>query len=266
MNRGATHLKATKGPLPTVFLVGWLSCVSVEAKPGRKSPLAALFGAIAATPKLAFARLDKAGEGDSEGACGSTDFDDESAAPQDGERLTLPKSGIVKVAFVVSDRATLIDIVGPMQTFDQVQVPDGGFETFTVSELRKPIKVGTLTITPDHTFADAPDPDIVVVGAQSGDNENYLGYLRRMNSSGKLMLSVCTGASKFAMAGLLDGRMQPRITISSNSSRSGFRTCASSPTGPGCVAARQFSLLAAKHPASNWRYTSPSSTTITPRP
>ena len=84
-------------------------------------------------------------------------------------QLTLPKSGIVRVAFVVSDRATLIDIAGPMQVFDQVQSPGTtGFQTFTVSETRKPIKAGTMTIVPDYSFADAPEADIVVVGAQSG--------------------------------------------------------------------------------------------------
>src|SRR5262249_10115349 len=65
---------------------------------------------------------------------------------------------------------------------------------------------GTMTITPDYAFEEAPEPDIVVVGAQTGDSEKYLGYLRRMNAGGKLMLSVCTGASKFAKAGLLDGK------------------------------------------------------------
>jgi len=122
-------------------------------------------------------------------------------------RLTLPKSGVAKIAFVVSDNATLIDIAGPMQTFDQVQSPGTtGFQTFTVSETRKPIKAGTVTIVPDYAFADAPDADIVVVGAQTGASEAYLGYLRRMAGRGKLMLSVCTGVSKFAAAGLLDGR------------------------------------------------------------
>jgi len=122
------------------------------------------------------------------------------------KRFALPPSGIVKVAFVVSDQATLIDIAGPMQTFDQVQSPGtSGFQTFTVSESRNPIKAGTMTIVPDYTFADAPDADIVVVGAQSGRSEAYLGYLRRMTESGKLMLSVCTGVSKFAQAGILDG-------------------------------------------------------------
>jgi transcriptional regulator GlxA family with amidase domain len=124
----------------------------------------------------------------------------------DEARLTLPRSGIVKVAFVVSDNATLIDIAGPMQVFDQVQSPGTtGFQTFTVSETRKPIKAGTMTIVPDYTFADAPDADIVVVGAQTGSTAPYLDYLRRMNTAGKLMLSVCTGVSKFAQAGLLDG-------------------------------------------------------------
>ncbi len=127
------------------------------------------------------------------------------AAPAE-THLTLPKSGIAKVAFVVSDRATLIDIAGPMQVFDQVQSPGTtGFQTFTVSETRKPIKAGTMTIVPDYSFADAPEADIVVVGAQSGNAPPYLDYLRRMTARGRLMLSVCTGASKFAQAGILDG-------------------------------------------------------------
>lgn len=128
------------------------------------------------------------------------------ASAAEEKRFAMPPSGTVKVAFVVSDQATLIDIAGPMQTFDQVQSPgNAGFQTFTVSETRAPIKAGTVTIVPDYTFADAPDADIVVVGAQTGNNESYLGYLRRMTKSGKLMLSVCTGVSKFAQAGILDG-------------------------------------------------------------
>lgn len=121
-------------------------------------------------------------------------------------KLALPQSGIVKVAFVVSGYLTLIDAAGPMQTFEQAQSPGtSGFQSFTVSETRSPIKAGELTIVPDYTFADAPDPDIVVVGAQSGRSESYLNYIRTMTKRGKLMLSVCTGVSKFAQAGILDG-------------------------------------------------------------
>jgi transcriptional regulator GlxA family with amidase domain len=121
-------------------------------------------------------------------------------------KLQLPEPGVAAVAFVVSANATLIDIAGPMQTFAQGQsTGSAGFRTFTVSETQTPIRAGTLTIAPDYTFTEAPDPDIVVVGAQSGDSEPYLAYLREMASGGKLMLSICTGVSKFAAAGLLDG-------------------------------------------------------------
>jgi transcriptional regulator GlxA family with amidase domain len=131
-----------------------------------------------------------------------------SAVAQEQSKLTLPKSGVAKVAFVVSKDATLIDIAGPMQVFDQVQdpTPNRGFQTFTVSESLAPVKAGGLTIIPDYTFDNAPDADIVVEPAQRGNSEKYLGYLRRMNERGKLMLSICTGVSKFAEAGLLDGK------------------------------------------------------------
>jgi len=120
-------------------------------------------------------------------------------------RLTMPSSGVAKVAFVISSRATLIDVAGPMQVFDQVQVDSGGFQTFTVSATRDSIRIGRLAVIPDYTFENAPEPDIVVVGAQTGDSAPYLDYLRRMNAKKHLMLSVCTGVSKFAQAGLLDG-------------------------------------------------------------
>jgi len=50
------------------------------------------------------------------------------AAASEELRLTLSKSGPVRVAFVVSDGTTLIDIAGPMQVFDQVQSPPGTTE------------------------------------------------------------------------------------------------------------------------------------------
>jgi transcriptional regulator GlxA family with amidase domain len=126
------------------------------------------------------------------------------AAPPEA-RLTAPKSGPVKVAFVVSDGATLIDIAGPMQVFEEIPAPGAPFLTFTVSQSRDPIKAGSLTIVTDYTFDNAPPPEIVVVGAQSGNSPPYLDYLRRMAARGSLILSVCTGVTKLARAGLLDG-------------------------------------------------------------
>ena len=126
------------------------------------------------------------------------------AAPPE-TRLKLPQSGPVRVAFIVSDGTTLIDVAGPMQVFEEIPAPGAPFQTFTVSQSRDPLKAGSLTIVPDYTFDDAPPPDIIVVAAQSGNSPPYLDYLRRAAARGRLILSVCTGVTKLARAGLLDG-------------------------------------------------------------
>src|SRR4051812_47703281 len=74
-------------------------------------------------------------------ACGGSAATSAAIAAEAPEvKFPLTPSGVMKVAFVVSDDATLIDIAGPMQVFDQVQSPGTtGFQTFTVSETRKPL-------------------------------------------------------------------------------------------------------------------------------
>lgn len=68
------------GRFPTVFVVGWLSCNSIEAPPTTRDPSGLVFRAIAQTPSFVLVRMDKAGVGDSEGDCAATDFNTELAA------------------------------------------------------------------------------------------------------------------------------------------------------------------------------------------
>jgi pimeloyl-ACP methyl ester carboxylesterase len=68
------------GRFPTVFVAGWLSCDSIEAPPDTRDPSGLVFRAIARTPGFALVRMDKAGVGDSEGDCTTTDFNTELAA------------------------------------------------------------------------------------------------------------------------------------------------------------------------------------------
>jgi transcriptional regulator GlxA family with amidase domain len=138
-------------------------------------------------------------------------------SPVPERKLDVPKTGTIRVAFVVSPMTTLIDVAGPMQTFNQVSTaPDNAhFETFTVSAAREPTSSQGLTVVPDYTFENAPDADIVVLPAQSwgvpmGSHDiagakKYLDYVKRMASEGKLLMSVCTGVSVLARTGLLDG-------------------------------------------------------------
>src|SRR5579872_5826217 len=95
--------------------------------------------------------------------------------------LTPPKTGHIKVAFVLSEGATMIDFAGPWEVFGNVMLDGHGddmgasmpFELYTVAPTKAPLHTSGsgrpgMTVTPDYSFADAPTPDIVVVGAQSG--------------------------------------------------------------------------------------------------
>jgi pimeloyl-ACP methyl ester carboxylesterase len=68
------------GQFAAVFVVGWLSCDSVEAPPTTRDASGLVFRAIAQSAGFALVRMDKAGVGDSEGDCATTDFDTELAA------------------------------------------------------------------------------------------------------------------------------------------------------------------------------------------
>jgi putative intracellular protease/amidase len=126
------------------------------------------------------------------------------------------KDGMIKVAVVLSERATVIDFAGPWEVFQDTMMQDSHgnhvmpFELYTVAPDKKPLRTSGsgrpgLTITPDYSFADAPVPDIVVIGAQTG-GPGLSEWLQKVHDEHTLIMSVCTGAFKLAKAGLLDGK------------------------------------------------------------
>jgi transcriptional regulator GlxA family with amidase domain len=122
--------------------------------------------------------------------------------------LATPKRGPIKVAFVLSEQATVIDFTGPWEVFQDTDGPVP-FDLYTVASSRAPLRTsGTenrgIAITPDYTFADAPEPDLVVIGAQSG-GAGLSEWLQKLHADDRVILSVCTGAFRVAQAGLLDG-------------------------------------------------------------
>jgi transcriptional regulator GlxA family with amidase domain len=135
-------------------------------------------------------------------------------SPRPARALEAPKDRHLKVAVVITEGATIIDFAGPCEVFQDVHVPERGasmeaqmpFDLYTVGGSKKPVKISTgMTVVPDYTFADAPAPDIVVIGAQEGDPA--LGeWLKRQHAAGRVVMSVCTGAFHLARAGLLDGK------------------------------------------------------------
>lgn len=126
--------------------------------------------------------------------------------------LTVPASGEIKVAFLLSADTELVDIAGPWGVFDYVFVGEDGrkpFQLYTVAASTEPVKVsGSLTLVPNHAFADAPKPDLVVVPAMDPDKlaPAALDWLRAVQKDSTLTMSVCNGSFVLAQAGLLDGK------------------------------------------------------------
>src|SRR5690348_16200474 len=124
---------------------------------------------------------------------------------------TPPRDRPLRVAFVISPYATVIDFAGPWEVFQDVDTGDQpGIQLYTVSASRTPIQTSGsgghgLTITPDYSFADAPEPDLVVIGAQQGA-EGLTAWLKKVNADQHIIMSVCTGAFKLAATGLLDDK------------------------------------------------------------
>lgn len=85
-------------------------------------------------------------------------------------------------------------------------------EVFTVAPVAGPLTTFEgLTLTPHHTFADAPPIDLLVVPSAEHNldsdlkDEKLIAWVRATGRRAKLLLSLCDGAFVLAQAGLLDG-------------------------------------------------------------
>ncbi|MBX7173867.1 MAG: DJ-1/PfpI family protein [Pyrinomonadaceae bacterium] len=124
-------------------------------------------------------------------------------------KLTPPANGIVPVAFVISSRWTVIDAMGPWEVFQDAATPKDseGFELFTVAESLEPV-IGSagIKVVPNYTFENAPQPKVVVIGAQAGRSPAMFEWLKKVCESADVIMSVCTGAFILAQSGLIDGK------------------------------------------------------------
>ena len=127
------------------------------------------------------------------------------AVAAEGKPLKVPQ-GAINVAVVLTEGATMIDFAGPWEVFQDVDAGEG-FRLYTVSDSKNPIRTsGGMTVVPDYTFADAPPPRVVVIGAQRGSSPAMMEWIRRMTGDADVVMSVCTGAFKLGKAGVLDGK------------------------------------------------------------
>lgn len=130
------------------------------------------------------------------------------------------------VAIVVYPGVELLDFAGPGEVFSAA-----GFNVFTVAATREPIvSQGFVRVTPEHSIADAPNIDILVIpggrAASVYDDPKMMAWVKTRVAAAELTMTVCTGALVLARAGVLDGlratthynaiaslRKFPRITV-----------------------------------------------------
>ena len=123
--------------------------------------------------------------------------------------------GRIPVAFVMGPGSTMIDFAGPWEVFqDAGDGENQAFYLYTVSDSTDEImttgnflndKMNGLRFRPDFTFAEAPQPRVIMMGAQGGHTPAKIEWIRKASEKADFVFSNCTGAFLLAQTGLLDG-------------------------------------------------------------
>ena len=117
------------------------------------------------------------------------------------------------VGFVLVDGVYNTELTAPLDILHHsVFHADPAMRVFTVAPSLDPVtSFEGLRILPDHTFADAPPIDVLVVpsGEHSMDSDldddELIGFVRDRGAAAHYVVSLCDGAFVLAQAGLLDG-------------------------------------------------------------
>ena len=106
-----------------------------------------------------------------------------------------------------------LDAMGPRETLGMMARLSGGeWRVVIVSQDGKPVRgfLGT-SIVADHSFADCPPLDVIVVPGGQGtrqevDNPQMIDFVRGAGTDAQYVTSVCTGAFILHRAGFLSGK------------------------------------------------------------
>lgn len=143
--------------------------------------------------------------------CDDAVFDKPGTCPKCGMVLVEQQAADIsrpaqkKVAILMFTGVEIIDSTGPFEVFGAA-----GFDVYTVAETKAPIVTTMgMTVVPKFSFADAPQPDILVVpggGVKTArESAATLKWVAESSARAQQTMSVCNGAFILASAGLLEG-------------------------------------------------------------
>ena len=108
------------------------------------------------------------------------------------------------------DEAEELDFVGPLEVFGMAR--QEGDRVVTIAESAEPVRANLgLRVVPDHTIADAPPLDVLVVPGGFGtrreaENPVLLDWIKQAAANCTWVTSVCTGSMLLEAAGVIGGR------------------------------------------------------------
>ena len=114
----------------------------------------------------------------------------------------------MKIGFLLFDKVTQLDAMGPMQMLSRM--PDA--QSMTIAKARAPVTTDCpVELVPTHDFDSAPDLDLLCVPGGFGivdamaDRET-LDFVRAQVDQAEYVTSVCTGAFILGAVGALRGK------------------------------------------------------------
>lgn len=116
------------------------------------------------------------------------------------------------IGVLIFDGAEELDFVGPWEVFTMAAKARDDIRVVTIAERNGPVACAKgMRVLPDHTLADAPALDVVLVPGGIGtrrevDNPVLIGWLREIAPRLGWITSVCTGALLLCEAGFASGR------------------------------------------------------------
>nr|WP_042188781.1 DJ-1/PfpI family protein [Kibdelosporangium sp. MJ126-NF4]CEL18459.1 ThiJ/PfpI family protein [Kibdelosporangium sp. MJ126-NF4]CTQ97942.1 ThiJ/PfpI family protein [Kibdelosporangium sp. MJ126-NF4] len=115
---------------------------------------------------------------------------------------------------LIFDNAEELDFVGPWEVFTaSAMLREGADTAVLIAERSDPVRCSKgMRVLPDHTFADHPPLDVLLVPGGRGarateiDNPALLGWIAETAAQASWVTSVCTGSFLLHAAGPAKGR------------------------------------------------------------
>ena len=116
------------------------------------------------------------------------------------------------IGMLIFEDAEELDFVGPWEVFTMAGRIRDDIRVVTIAERPGPVRCAKgMRVVPDHTLADAPALDVVLVPGGIGtrrevDNPVLIDWLRKIGPDLRWVTSVCTGALLLCEAGFARGK------------------------------------------------------------